>query len=123
MRIASFTENQTISSSEWTPIYEFNQVGSVVQWFGFVFQLSHNSMLIRVTVNDEVRIDSDLEDWDSGALDLDSDAIPWVRQYREKRWAIQFPHPVFTDRFKVELKHKNLNSKALVKGFSITQDR
>lgn len=124
MRISNFTANQTISDESWTTVYEMSTPGQQIRWAGFVFQVDHSNFYLRVTVNDEVRMDVDLEEWGSTSLlDLDSAGIDWIRQYGNNRWCFKFPDLVFADRIKIELKHKTHSNKKLVRGFSISLDR
>jgi hypothetical protein len=119
MYIINWDPNQILSNAVWTKIYEYNYPGSVLHWYGCIFQLDSNDILFRITANDILMVDVDLSELnDSNKFDLSTDSPRWIRPYSEKRWSIEPPQEIRCDRIVIEMKSKAVTQCKMVRGFS-----
>src|SRR5574343_968841 len=118
MFIDKWTSGQNLGTSDWVTVYQYDQPGDKVWWYGCVFHLDSPKVLLRITGNGIVMVDVDLDELnDSNRFNLSIDSPRWLRPYAQNRWALELPHPLEYDRLKGEMKGVGAQ-RQLVRAFS-----
>jgi len=115
-RLVMMDAEQVVGSGGWTEVYTL--AGNRPFLHSFIVQLNTNKMLLRVTIDDEVTVDADLEVL-SGDFQIAKLLGATLTSYHSKKWVFQPPVAQWSNGgFKIELRSKSGN-KRLERGFVV----